>query len=252
MKMHRFTYFLVVLVLATLGFSLARRAEPFVAAYVGSQGDPKADRFEDAKRNFPTADYNEGDSLDPQKNAEMKEKQKRHNNFKFVPVHPQPWQTESVFVAEGLFEFPALPVAQSDFILLGTVEAANAHLSENKMNIFSEFTVVVGTAFKTARKEITEGSVLTVERIGGFVKYPNGQKILFRISGANMPKIGAQYLFFLNSKNKQDCSIITAYELTEKGALPLDESAQFEALRGTAEADILKHLRDLLSKASSN
>ena len=51
---------------------------------------------------------------------------------------------ESVLIPEPHFTFPALPVAESDLVVIGTVGAGQAHLSENKKNVFSEFTLVVG------------------------------------------------------------------------------------------------------------
>jgi hypothetical protein len=185
------------------------------------------------------------------KNAAKKEKQKRHNNFRFVAKNPQPWQQESVFIPEGNFDFPALPVNKSQLIVVARVGEASAHLSEHKMNVYSEFSVVVMTVLKTSKKEVTENSLLTIERLGGYVKYPNGQKILFRISGWNMPKVGSEYLFFLNSRNMIDWEIVTAYEITDAGVLPLDESSQFEAIKGTSSANILKQVRGLISEQSS-
>ncbi len=61
-----------------------------------------------------------------------------------------------------------------------------------------------------------------------------------------MPKTGARYLFFINSKNKQDYNILTAYELTGGIVVPLDLSSQFATLEGISEEDLLKKLRTLL------
>ena len=117
--------------------------------------------------------------------------------------------------------------------------------------MYSEFQMVVSSILKTPNQDITENSTLTIERLGGNVRYSNGQKVLFRIAGWNMPKIGSEYLFFLNSKNKLDWEIVTAYELTEDGVLPLDESSQFEALRGTPSIEIIKQVRALISQQPS-
>ena len=250
--MQKFTYLLLVLVLVTLAFSLSRRKDSFVEAYAGGQKDVRAERYELAKRQFPTADYDEPDLGDPEKQPARKEKQKRYNNFKVVHTKPQPWQAEILVTSDSLFDFPALPVAQSDLILTGVVGSAEAHLSENKKNVFSEFTVAVDTVLKGTHQGLLQGSVLTVDRIGGFVKYPNGQKILFRFAGANMPKTGARYLFFINSKNRQDYNILTAYELSASGILPLDLSSQFLMLEGISETEILQKVRNLLSETRSN
>jgi len=248
--MPKFTYLLVLLIVSTLGLSLFRQTYSQSAAGAAQKAS-SLDRSQEAKKHFPVAEYDEPDLPDPGKNRAKKEKQKRHNNFKFVAKNPQPWQTESVFIPEGNFDFPALPVSASQLIVVGKVREASAHLSEHKMNVYSDFLIAVNSVLKTPTVALTDGSLLTVERLGGNVKYPSGQKVLFRISGWNMPKIGSEYLFFLNSRNKADWEIVTAYELTESGVLPLDESSQFQALTGTSSPDLLRQVRALIAEQPS-
>ena len=236
------------LLLVAVGFSFTTRGQPFTAVYIAGPTTNKPDRFQEAKQHFPTAEYEEPDLPDPAMNAVKKEKQKRHNSFKWVAKKPQSWKAETLVIPEGNFNFPALPASTSQLIVVGRVTEASAHLSEHKMNVYSEFMVVLSSVLKTPSREITENSALTIERLGGNVRYPNGQTILFRISGWNMPKIGSEYLFFLNSKNKIDWEIITAYELTENGIRPLDDSSQFEALRGKPSIEVLRQVRALISE----
>jgi hypothetical protein len=249
--MQRFTYILVALVLVTLGLSFVRRIQTFATAYVADQTNTKPDKFQEAKRHFPTAVYDEPDLADAKKNEAKKEKQKRYNNFKLVSITPEAWNVETLITSDSLFAFPALPVAQSDLIFTGTVESATAHLSENKKSVFSEFTIAVDSVHKATNHSVTPGSVLTIDRLGGHVRYPSGQEVLYRFYGANMPKAGARYLFFINSKNKQDYNILTAYDLTGGIVVPLDVSSQFETLEGISEEDLLKKLRAQLLNASN-
>ncbi len=244
-KMPKLTCFLLILVLGTIGLAYTRHTQ--VTATKDNQ-DPQR---KEVKRHFPTADYDEADLRDPEKDRIRKEKQKRHNGFKIVGSKPSDWETEVVFIGEGSFNFPALPGTQSDFVLIGTVTDAQAHLSENKKNVFSEFTISVADVLKTGNSSVTTGAVVTIYRNGGFVKYPNGRTILCRISGSNMPKLNGKYVFFLKSKG-EDSLILTAYELTEKGVLPLDDSPQFEPFRGVNEDTFLQTLRDSLAKSSPN
>ena len=244
--MYRFTYILVALVLITLGLSVVRRSQPFATAYFADQTNAKSDKFQEAKRHFPKAVYDEPD-LDDAK----KEKQKRYNNFKLVSIKPEPWKVETLVTSDSLFAFPALPVDQSDLIFIGTVGSAAAHLSENKKSVFSEFTITVESLHKATNHSVTPGSVLTIDRLGGYVRYPSGQEVLYRFYGANMPKTGARYLFFINSKNKQDYNILTAYELTGGIVVPLDMSSQFATLEGISEEDLIKKLRALLLNLSN-
>ncbi len=248
--MPKLTYLLLVLIIGTLGLSLVRRTYSIATTSGAAQKTSSPNRSEEAKQHFPVAEYDEPAITDPIKNAAKKEKQKRHNNFRFVSKNPQSWQTESVFIPEGNFDFPALPVAKTQLIVVGKVSEASAHLSEHKMNVYSEFVIVVSSVLKTPTEGITNSSLLTIERLGGNVKYPNGQKVLFRIAGWNMPKVGNEYLFFLNSRNKLDWEIVTAYELTESGVLPLDESSQFEVLRGVPSSELLEQVRALITEPS--
>ena len=87
-----------------------------------------------------------------------------------------------------------------------------------------------------------------MDRVGGYVKYPNGQQILIRVAGVNMPQVGSRYLFFLSTRKKPDFIIKTAYELTAQGVEALDFSQQFLSLDGISETEMLRRVRDLLTK----
>ena len=154
MKKNIFTYVLVFIVLGTLGLAFARQGQD-------SPSNKEKDQLkeqQEKKGRFPTAEYAEPDSTDTTKNRIRKEKQLRHNDFKIVAKDPPDWQTERVFVGEGAMNFPALPVAESAYIVVGKVTAAEAHVSENKKNVYSEFTVSISKVIKTANSSIVNGS----------------------------------------------------------------------------------------------
>ena len=247
MKIHKLTYVLFVLVCATLGFTFARQDQ--------TQRDPAnakeySKKLQQRHLRFPTANYEEPDLADPKKNQTRKEKKLRKNDYRVVARNPPTWQAELTVFNEGGIEFPALPVVESTFILQGKVLSAEAHVSENKKNVYSEFRVSVEKVFKTANSSISEGTEIIVDRVGGFVKYPNGHVVLYRIFGIDMPLTGGRYVFFLTSKNQQDLSILTAYELGINGTTPLDEAPQFEKYRGLSEELFIQNLRDSLTKSS--
>ena len=159
---------------------------------------------------------------------------------------------EAALILEPHFTLPALPVAESEIVVVGTITTAQALLSESKRNVFSEFTVTVEDVLKSKIQGVAQSSVLTIDRVGGHVKYPNGQRVLFRITGLNMPQIGGHYLLFLTSKhNNEDISILTAYQLTPNGAIPLDELDQAVSLAGVTEADILQRVRNLIRNSAN-
>jgi hypothetical protein len=112
--------------------------------------------------------------------------------------------------------------------------------------VFQNLLSLWENVLKSTTPGLVPGSVLTIDRIGGHVKYPNGQRVRFRIAGLNMPDVGARYLVFLTSKhNKQDLSIVTAYELTQGGIIPLDEIVELANLPAT-ESELLQKVRELI------
>lgn len=247
MKIQKLTLALFILVLGTLGLAFATRNQ---APADKSSNSAALKQQREKKGKFPVAGYEEAELTDPKKNQARKEKKLRHNNFSIVAKNPPEWQAERMFIDEGLALTPALPVAKSAFIVVGEVKTAEAHVSENKENVYSEFTVLVSKIFKTANSSIIEGTEITIDRVGGFVKYPNGRTVLYRVSGKNMPAVGERYLFFLTSPNNQDLIILTAYRLDTGGVVPLDDSPQFEKFRGLSEDEFLQQLRDSLASSS--
>jgi len=246
MKIQKLTLFLFILVFGTLGLTFATRNQ------TGSRKLTDAEALkeqQEKKAKFPIANYDEPELTDPKKNQARKEKKVRHNNFSMVAKNPPEWQAQRMFIDEGLALTPALPVAKSAFIVWGEVKTAEAHVSENKENVYSEFTVLVSKVLKTSSSSVIEGSEITIDRIGGFVKYPNGRTVLYNVSGKNMPAVGEKYIFFLTSPNNQDLIIVTAYRLGASGITPLDDSPQFEEFRGLTEDVFVQKLHDSLTKS---
>ena len=249
MKIQKLTLFLFFLVFGTLGLTFATRNQTQSRKITDAEA---LKQQQEKKARFPTALYDEPELTDPKKNQARKEKKVRHNNFSLVAKNPPEWQAELLFIDEGLALTPALPVARSGLIVVGQVKAAEAHVSENKENVYSEFTVLVTKVLKTADSSIIEGAQITIDRLGGFVRYPNGRTVLYRLSGQNMPAVGERYVFFLTSPNNQDLIIVTAYRLGPSGVIPLDDSPQFEKFRGITEDVFLQKLHDSLTESSPN
>ncbi|HEY0366906.1 MAG TPA: hypothetical protein VGC73_10575 [Pyrinomonadaceae bacterium] len=228
--------------------SAVRHSEPTTTATAGQQN---RDDYKKINQRFPTADYNDKQDLpDPEKNAKRKEKQIRYNDTDLVASHVEPGVDEAALFLEPHFTFPALPVAESEIVVVGAIRTAQALLSENKRNVFSEFTLTVEDVLKSRIQGVAQGSVLAIDRVGGHVKYANGQTVLFRIAGLNMPPIGERYLLFLTLKhNNKDISILTGYQLILNGAIPLDELYQVASLTGATEVDILQRVRKLIQNS---
>lgn len=246
-KVYRLIYLLLTLIIVV----------GTIAAYAGktSTQNPPArapkdsqeqwkQREEEKKKHFPTARFDEPEPQDPQKRLLRKQKQLRHNGLGLVSKNPEPDMGGAALLLENHADLPALPTKQSSVIVRGTVLQAEAHLSEDKSNVYSEFTVQITDVLKADVS--LAGQEIVIERLGGYVQYADGRKLLYRVGTGGMPKVGGRYIFFLSASRELDLSILTAYELTDKGIVPLDSSAQFENFRDYDEANFLKLVNDSL------
>lgn len=245
MHLSKSTYFVFIVVITIMTLSVTV-FKPGKGSVTGQQnGRQSRVPLYDREDRYPVVESEEVEPSDPVKQGKLKRQKQRYD--KDSPFsHPGPKDVEVAFLPEWQFDFPALPVAKSDVIVVGEVLNAEAHRSENKLNVFSNFGVKVDEVLKG--RNLTAGIVINVQRIGGFVNYPNGKKVLFRLVGNGMPAVGARYVFFLTTLD-EDYRIVTGYELGAEGVMPLDNSRQFQTHQGQNEADFLKALRDAISQA---
>lgn len=243
MQISRSTYFVFVVAVTVMVLS--------VTVFKGGKGSARVQQnvrvteresYQDRRDRYPVVDAEETEPTDPVKKAKLKKQKQRYD--KDAPFsNPGPVDEELAFLPEGQFDFPALPVLKSDVIVVGQVLNAEAHRSNNRMNVFSNFEVRIDEVLKG---NLNVGNVITVQRIGGFVKYPGGRKVLFRLSGNGMPEVNARYAFFLNVVD-EDYTILTAYELATEGVMPLDNSTQFQTYKGVSEVNFIASLRNAIS-----
>lgn len=256
MQIYRVTYVLLVLVIitGTISITTLRGSMQTPSKQTQSAQDESNEKWRqreaEAKKQFPTAEFDEQEPSDIQKRIALRRKKARYNKFRLVAKNPGPDSGGAGWVPEGQFDFPALPISQSDVIVVGEVVDAQAHLSEDKSNVYSEFTIHISNVYKSPRALPEQ---ITIERIGGYVKYPDGRKLLYQIVSTGMPRVDGKYMLFLKSiPQSEDFTILTGYELGPQGVSPLDSSGQFEVFRGYAESSLLTDLSNSLAKPSSS
>ena len=242
-----------------------------------SQPTPhKQDTKPDLKKffaEFPIVDLNAPEPSAPDERARRRARNKRYDNTDLDA------ETVKRFMfQEGMdaVEFgapsahwpvePAFPVTQSDVIAIGEVTAAQAQISTDKINVFSEFTVLIKEIYKnTASVALTPDCVVTVERYGGRVRLPSGKIIVRGYLHQSMPQTGRRYIFFLKSNEEvQTYSIITGYELRRGQVIPLDgnrmvegpvkypQVSEYDRYRGAKEATFLKEIKDAIAHSLQN
>ena len=129
---------------------------------------------------------------------------------------------------------PALPVAESDAVLVGTIKDSRGYLTEDKAGAYSEYSVEVTETLKGPAR--LTGSQIIADRIGARVILPKGRTILYWDPQKGTPEIGHRYVLFLKyDPDGDDYPIITGYELINGHATPLDRDQTFAIFDGNEE-----------------
>ena len=253
MRIYRLNYLLLALGFLAVFLSFATERGNLRASLSKQQDSNELkktmalQRQAELRSHYPIVDYEERESSDPKIRDIQRVRKQRHNKKHMVAKEPSPRDVEVASYHHGQFDFPGLPVEKSNLVALVYVLEANAHMSQDKSSVYSEFEVRVLEVFKSIEPKVSVGQVFTIEREGGIVRYPNGQQIRYRVTNNGMPKVGGRYVMFLNAIPDSDVyRILTGYELGSNGILPLDFSPQFESYNGFDENTFLKALRESL------
>lgn len=204
------------------------------------------------QRDLPVADFEAKEPTDVQAREKRRSKSSRYDRHSSQRIEDAPWiegRVQSSHWAQGL---SALPVTVSDVVLIGGVLDAQAHLSNDRTGIYSEFNVQVEEVLKDGAKgPVYPGRVVSLERYGGAVRFPSGSIQRFETWGQGMPRVGERYLFFLKREGETDFSIVTGYQLDVETVVPLDGAAveggtekyPFDSYRGFDVSTFLQMVR---------
>ncbi len=149
---------------------------------------------------------------------------------------------------------PALPVEQSNAVVLGKVTDRRAVLTDDKLGIYSEFSIKITEIFKDDLRGFFIDQVITASRPGGAVRFSSGKTQKYTISLLGYPQQDKVYVLFLKRDEVGDYSIFTGYEVNGSVVQPLDgqrnlpknePDLQFGIYRGVS----LESFRHALQKA---
>jgi hypothetical protein len=231
-----------------------------VFSFYGTGGAPSAAPFAQGRPqpDLPVVDY-EKETSEPKDKA-RKEKGDRFSereikggrgaiaklpdNMEILPTTSHWWVGLS-----------ALPVDQSDVVIQGYIASREAHLSDDRTGIYSEFEVQVAKIYKDTSSAIVAGTPLTVNRYGGSVRFASGKIQKYKISRQDMPGSGRQYVLFLKKTAGGDLLILTGYELAYGQVQPLDgedtddprSALPFAKYRGKDVESFLQEVRDAVA-----
>lgn len=225
-----------------------------------------SERTQSPPADLPLADYNAPEPTDPEKRTLRRAKSNRHNvkdpsvkqneisnlalTERSVPVNfGGPWSHAP--------DEPAIPVVESDAVLIADVTEAAAYLSTDKTSVYSEFALAVAQVLKDAKADIPIGETITADRSGGGVRFASGKILVRGLLGKPLPKKGTRYVFFLKRNDDvNDFSILTAYELRGGRVFPLDgltpkgevvaPYAAYQQYKGMDQSVFLAKVRELI------
>jgi hypothetical protein len=198
----------------------------------------------------PIVDFQETPSTDELEQAKRRLKGAKHDKSLWN-VDPTDRSDNTVIVDFVDSNLPALPFTKSTTVVVGSITAAKAYLSNDRTGVYSEFLLRVEEVIKThPQVPVIPGCRLELVREGGRVRFPSGHVHVYKISELEMPHVGARYLFFLTDGNQNESfRILTAYRLQAGKIIPLDDLRQPQIFRNVDETTFLNEVR---TKASNN
>jgi hypothetical protein len=224
---------------------------------------PRKDKSEQAQEldtsKFPIADYLSVGSSDPHERHKREAKGKKYNSRSRNSLPITESFDSSFLTTDWEVRLPAIPVAKSAAVIVGKVTSAEAYLSENKTDIYSEFEIQIEQVWKSDRSELSAGTSVVAERLGGRVRFPSGKIAISAVSLQQMPQVGSRYVLFLTHEapmggEHSDFFILTGYELRDGCVFPLDKTLPghpITAYRGVDEKTFLNDLRSALKVSTS-
>ena len=110
-------------------------------------------------------------------------------------------------------------------------------------------------------ESIAVGERTATERLGGRIKFQDGQITTYIVAEQGMPDVGRKYLFFLGYNRREAGSrspremnrhVLTAYELRGSKVCPLDGLHSMKAHEGKEVTTFLSEVREVVAGASRN
>lgn len=175
---------------------------------------------------YPAVDYNEPEPADSAAKAKRRNKNKHYDGKRLVSPALLGSTVITMEDSEVFFHMVPLPVTSSGVILIAHTLSSEAHLSNDKSAVYTEFTVQVDSVLKGIVPTLSQTNLISVTRTGGLVRYPSGRTQIYGISHQNMPRLSTKYLFFLKLPDEaQVYELLTGYEMGEQQVHPLDDGS---------------------------
>ena len=163
------------------------------------------------------------------------------------PLAPAgPTTPETLYVDEdGPTE--ALPVEESQTIVVGTIASFQPYVSNDRAFIFTDVRVCVDEFLKV---DGTPTPMLTFERGGGVLLLPDGQRLVVSGVGAiRGTRVGRRYLLFLGRLFSAEAySLLQAYDITDGRARAMERTGTASSVEGLRADALVERVRTALRR----
>jgi len=131
---------------------------------------------------------------------------------------------------------PAIPVQESDAVIVGTVKSLQPYLSSDHTHLYTEFSIAVEQTIKDVSDRATQGEVIPVVIRGGKMRLHDGRVIEEKPFTNFIIAVGSRYVFFLRYNNTgQHFAIAKSWELKNGAVIPTAHEDQMDAREGKRE-----------------
>jgi len=211
---------------------------------------------------WPLANFDAPELVEPEKRAKRRARSARFDQNYYVrePAPPESGVIyETIIINDWEVGLSALPADRSDVVVIGEITDAQAHLSNDKTGVYSEFTVRIGEVLKNDEySQLSIGSSVTAERQGGRVRFPSHRILPVRVQGQGMPRTKGRYVLFLKRLSPgESYHILTGYELCAGRVFALDgvknsggSKWKFDTYEGSDEINFIKNVRQTIANIS--
>jgi hypothetical protein len=194
---------------------------------------------------LPIADYDAPEPADKEKREKRRAKGQKFNSKSDRPIDPANGDMTRTTHSHWFYGLTPLPTAQSGAVVIGEVVDANAYLSPDRTEVYSEYTVRVEEVLKTDDSAIAPNSTIDLQRYGGRVRLPSGLVQKYEASGMGAPRVGRKYALFVE-RRQQELQIVTGYELHQNKVKPLDSVQMFQVYKGMDVQTFMDKLRQAI------
>ena len=118
-----------------------------------------------------------------------------------------------------------MPFDASDAVVVGTVTAGQAYLSNDRRDIYSEFKVKLEEIIQNSDTHYLRASdSIDIQRTGGVIRLPSGKLLTRAVLADSMPQIGSRYLLFVKyDQGTEDYTVLNGYQLAGNEVYRLDD-----------------------------